>query len=77
MLSSIIKVQSAKTAFTTLPLPDSASKQQKEADVILPLLLQVDMQVSIQSKTDVVTLRAPGTISGKVSLSSDCVRIAS
>jgi hypothetical protein len=66
MLSSIIKVDSAKTAFKTLPLPESAVGQPKEADVILPLLLEVDMQVSIQAKHDTVTLRAPGTISGKV-----------
>jgi hypothetical protein len=66
MLSSIIKVDSAKTAFKTLPLPESAAGQPKEADVILPLLLEVDMQVSIQAKHDTITLRAPGTISGKV-----------
>jgi hypothetical protein len=65
MLSSIIKVHSAKTAFKTLPLPKSAVNQPKEADVILPLLLEVDMQVSIQNKVDTVTLRAPGTIAGE------------
>jgi hypothetical protein len=65
MLSSIINVISAKTAFKTLALPKSAVGHAKEADVILPLLLEVDMQVSIQSKNDTVTLRAPGTISGK------------
>mmetsp|Transcript_4055 Transcript_4055/g.6376 ORF Transcript_4055/g.6376 Transcript_4055/m.6376 type:complete len:542 (-) Transcript_4055:180-1805(-) len=63
MLSSIIKVNSAQTAFKTLPLPESAAHQPKEADVILPLLLEVDLQISIQSKDDTVTLRAPGTIS--------------
>jgi hypothetical protein len=66
MLSSIIKVISAKTSFKTLPLPKSAVGHAKEADVILPLLLEVDMQVSIQSKSDTVILRAPGTISGKL-----------
>jgi hypothetical protein len=65
MLSSIIKVNSAETAFKTLPLPESASHQPKEADVILPLLLEVDLKISIQSQNDVVTLRAPGTISGE------------
>jgi hypothetical protein len=65
MLSSIIKVNSAETAFKTLPLPESASHQPKEADVILPLLLEVDLQISIQSQNDVVTLRAPGTIAGE------------
>jgi hypothetical protein len=64
MLSSFIKVNSAETAFRTLPLPESAAHQPKEADVILPLLLEVDLQISIQSKVDTVTLRAPGTISG-------------
>jgi hypothetical protein len=65
MLSSIIKVDSAQTSFKTLPLPPSAMGQVKEVDVILPLLLEVDMQVSIQSKMETVKLRAPGTISGK------------
>ena len=65
MLSSIIKVMSAQTSFKTLALPKSAMGHAKEADVILPLLLEVDMKVSIQSKIDTVTLRAPGTISGK------------
>ena len=65
MLSSIIKVHSAKTAFRTIPLPESAAGQPREADVILPLILEVDMDVSIQGKVDKVTLRAPGTIAGK------------
>lgn len=56
MLSSIINVNSAETAFKTLPLPDSAANQPKEADVILPLLLEVDLRISIQSQDDVVTL---------------------
>jgi hypothetical protein len=65
MLSSTINVISAKTTFKTLAMPKSAVGHAKEADVILPLLLEVDMQVSIQSKSDTVTLRVPGTISGK------------
>jgi hypothetical protein len=65
MLSSIIKIDSADTLFRTLPLPESAVGQPKEADVILPLLFEVDMQVSIQAKLETVTLRAPGTISGE------------
>jgi hypothetical protein len=64
MLSSIIKVNAAETAFITLPLPESAAQQPKEADVILPLLLEVELNISIQTQNDVVTLRAPGTISG-------------
>lgn len=74
MLSSIIKVDSASTSFRTLPLPESARGQEKEADVILPLLVEVDMQVSIQNKMEKVTLRAPGTVSGKKIL---CVRLIS
>ena len=65
MLSSIVKVDSARTTFKTLPLPESAVGQPKEADVILPLLLEVEMEVSIQSKQHTITLRAPGTISGE------------
>ena len=68
MLSSIIKVESAMTTFKTLPLPEAAAGQPKEADVILPLLLEVDMKITIQTKADMVTLRAPGTISGKCTL---------
>jgi hypothetical protein len=65
MLASIVKVNSADTFFKTFPLPESAAGQPKEADVILPLLLEVDVKVSIQGIADSVTLRAPGTISGK------------
>jgi hypothetical protein len=68
MLSSIIKVDSATTAFRTLPLPESAAGQAKEADVILPLLFEVEMKITIQTKSDTVILRAPGTISGKFTL---------
>lgn len=64
MLSSIIKVHSARTDFKTIPLPEAAAGHPKEVDVILPLLLEVEMQVSIQNKVDTVTLRAPGTIAG-------------
>jgi hypothetical protein len=64
MLASIIKVDSATTTFKTLALPESAATQPKNVDVILPLLLEVDLQISIQKKEDSVTLRAPGTISG-------------
>lgn len=65
MLSSIIKVHTAKTSFKTIPLPETAAAQPKEADVILPLLLEVEMEVSIQGNADKVTLRAPGTVAGK------------
>ena len=69
MLSSIVKVNSAQTKFKTFPLPESAAGQLKEVDVILPLLLEVDIQIAIQGASDSVTLRAPGTISGKFPLS--------
>ena len=71
MLSSIIAVNSAQTSFRTLPMPESAVGHPKEADVILPLLLEVDMEIAIESKRDVVTLRAPGTISGQSPFTSD------
>ena len=73
MLSSIIKVNAAETAFKTLPLPESAAQQPKEADVILPLLLEVELKISIQSQDDVVMLRAPGTISGTFDLVAQIV----
>lgn len=64
MLSSSIKVVSGQTTFKTLALPKAAMGHAKDADVILPLLFEVELKVSIQSKDDTVTLRAPGTISG-------------
>ena len=70
MLSSIIKVESAVTGFKTLKLPDSAAGQEKEVDVILPLLLEVQINVSIQNKFDKVTLRAPGTVAGTSTMKS-------
>lgn len=65
MLSSNIEIKSTETSFKTLPLPDEARSQPKEADVILPLLFEAKLQVSIQGKDDSVFLRAPGTISGE------------
>lgn len=65
MLSSSIKVISGQTTFKALALPKAAMGHAKDADVILPLLFEVKLKVSIQSKDDTVTLRAPGTISGK------------
>lgn len=66
MLSASIKIKSSVSSFKTLPLPDSCKGQPKEADVILPLLFEVVMEVSVQDRTDTITLRAPGTISGKI-----------
>lgn len=65
MLSSTIKVISAETNFKTLPLPDAAAAQSKEGTVVLPLLFEVVLHVSVQDKEENVTLRAPGTITGK------------
>jgi len=64
MLSASISVKKAETNFKTLVLPDSAAGQAKEADVILPLLFEVALHITIQEKAELITLRAPGTISG-------------
>jgi hypothetical protein len=69
MLSASIKIKSSISTFRTLPLPESCKGQAKEADVILPLLFEVALEVSLQDRTDSVTLRAPGTISGKIKAS--------
>ncbi|GKY91030.1 hypothetical protein MPSEU_000075800 [Mayamaea pseudoterrestris] len=63
MLSTSILVQQATTNLKTLPMPSSAAGQRKEADVILPLLLEVFLQLSIQDKPSTIKLLAPGTIS--------------
>jgi hypothetical protein len=65
MLSSNIEILSTTTSFKTLPLPDSAKSHPKEADVILPLLFEANLNISVQGRQDSVFLRAPGTISGK------------
>jgi hypothetical protein len=66
MLSTSISVQQAETNFKTLTMPNSAAGQRKEADVILPLLFEVSLQMSIQDKPSTIKLLAPGTISGTV-----------
>lgn len=66
ILSAIIKVNSAETTFKTLSLPEAAAGQPKEQDVILPLLFEVVLQITIQGRPENVTLRAPGTIAGKI-----------
>jgi hypothetical protein len=65
ILQAIIKVNSAETKFKTLPLPEAAAGQPKEEDVILPLLFEAVLHITIQDRPETVTLRAPGTISGK------------
>lgn len=64
MLSASISVKGAETNFKTLALPESAESQPKEADSILPLLFEVSLHLTIQEKAEMITLRAPGTISG-------------
>lgn len=68
MLSCSVKVKSTSTMFQTLPLPDSARGQAKEADAILPLLFEAQLQLSIHDKVETVSIRAPGTIAGENSL---------
>lgn len=65
MLSCSVKLKATKTTFQTLPLPDSARGQPKEADAILPLLFEAQIQLSIHDKVETVSLRAPGTIAGE------------
>jgi hypothetical protein len=65
MLSAKIKSGSVKTNFKTLPLPPSAAGKPKEADVVLPLLFEANLEVSMQDKCESVLIRAPGTVSGK------------
>lgn len=65
MLSCSVKLKTTTTTFQTLPLPDSARGQPKEADAILPLLFEAQIQLSIHDKVETVSLRAPGTIAGK------------
>lgn len=70
MLAASIKVISSKSSFKTLQLPPSAAGQAKEADVILPLIFEVVLNVSLGDKSESVTLRAPGTVSGNFDSSS-------
>ena len=67
MLSSIIKLGAAETNFKPLSLPQTAAEQAKDSsDVVLPLLFEVEMFATVQDKRESVTLRAPGTITGKL-----------
>ena len=69
-LLGLLQVQIGTTAvhefaYRTLPLPDAAKNAKPiDSDIILPLLFEVTLNLSIQGKTEKVTLRAPGTISG-------------
>lgn len=66
MLSSSIKIEASKSSFRALPLPESAKSQAKEADAILPLLFEVVLTASVEGRSESVTVRAPGTIAGKL-----------
>lgn len=74
MLSCMIQAKEASISFTTLSLPDSARGQPKDADVILPLLFQAELQLTLQERTETVSFQAPGTISGVLRLSSRPIR---
>lgn len=74
MLASIIKVNSAEIAFKTQPLPEACKnlpRKDDDPDVILPLLFEVDMKITVQSKKCTVTLRAPGTVSANFDRTAD------
>lgn len=71
MLESIIKVNSAQIAFKPVPMSTLVANMEKAAgdpDVILPMIAEVDLNIAVHSKNCTVTLRAPGTISGKFGL---------
>ena len=65
MLSCSVKLKSMTTTFQTLPLPDSARGQAKEADAILPLIFEAQLSLLIHDKVETVSLRAPGTVAGE------------
>mmetsp|Transcript_23456 Transcript_23456/g.39787 ORF Transcript_23456/g.39787 Transcript_23456/m.39787 type:complete len:544 (-) Transcript_23456:224-1855(-) len=69
MLSAKIEMKSVVTTLRTLPLPQSAYVQEKEADVVLPLLFEAALVISVQGREDNVALRAPGTVAGHFSKS--------
>jgi hypothetical protein len=64
LLSFNVELKNTKTSFTTLPLPDEARGEPKDADVILPLLFETELTISMNEKEDTITFQAPGTISG-------------
>jgi len=72
MLSSKIELQTSITSFKTLELPEHARQQPKEADVILPLIFEVLLQVRSQQRNEIISLRAPGTIVGHFAKSQIC-----
>jgi hypothetical protein len=65
MLSASFKINSSKSSFKTLSMPDTGGDEVKEYDVILPLIFEVTINVSLADKLEVVKLFAPGTVSGK------------
>jgi len=74
MLASIIKVCSTETAFKAQPLPEylaNIPKADGDPDVMLPLLFEVHMKITVQSKDCNVTLRAPGTVAANFDRTED------
>lgn len=68
MLESVITVNSAQLAFELVPMSTSVANMEKaldDPDVILPILVEVHLSITVHGKNCTVTLRAPGTISGK------------
>jgi len=63
MLESIIKVNSAQIAFKPLKSVVNTEKTENDPDVILPLIAELDLNITVHNKNCTVTLRAPGTIS--------------
>jgi len=68
MLASSIAISAVKSSFRTVPLPESAKNEVKEADVILPLLFECVLKASVEGRSELVTVRAPGTITGRLHL---------
>jgi hypothetical protein len=65
MLGAKIDITSHEFAYRTLPLPEAAKNAKPiDADIILPLLFDVSLNITIQDKQEKITVRAPGTISG-------------
>ncbi len=63
-----IKVHSAEIEFKPVPMSPAVANMDKaegDPDVILPMIAEVILNIDVNSKMTTVTLRAPGTISGK------------
>jgi hypothetical protein len=65
ILQASLKVSATYTNFKVLPMPPTASSRTAPNTVILPLLFDATMDVNLKDKMESVTLRTPGTVSGK------------